>query len=93
MAKCKAARAGSSEVIQEVISWSRDDETGYYWRATQEVTSNIDVGTAKKTGKPIRDEKPCSVSDESDYDFEMQYTGLDGNPATMYFKVVEEWVG
>lgn len=90
MAKCRAARAGGDIVVQEVVSWSRDPETSYYWRSTQEVTSDRSTGANKKD-KPVRAEKPCRVSDESDYDYTMQYTGLDGNVTTMYFKVVDEW--
>ena len=93
MAKCRVTRADSGIMVNNVVSWSRDLETGYYWRSTQEVTSNTDEHTNKKTGKPIKDEKPCRVSDDSDYDYKMNYTGIDGSPATMYFKVVEDWQG
>lgn len=91
MAKCRAARAGADIVVQEVVSWSRDPESGYYWRSTQEITSDRSTGSNKKTDKPIRAEKPCKISDESDHDYTMQYTGLDGNIETMYLRTVDEW--
>jgi len=90
LAKCRAARAGADIVIQEVISWSRDQETGYYWRSTQKLTSDRNTGSNKKD-KAVRAEKPCKVSDESDYDYTIQFTAFDGNIETTYLRTVEEW--
>ena len=90
MAKCRAGWAGPDIVVQEAISWSRDPETGYYWRSTQEITNDRNTGSNKKE-KPVRAEKPCRVSDESDYDYTIQFTGLDGNNEITYLRTVDEW--
>jgi hypothetical protein len=90
LAKCRAGWAGPDIVVQEVILWSRDTESGYYWRSTQEVTTDRSTGSNKKD-KPVRAEKPCRVSDESDYDYTIQFTGLDGNNEITYLRIVDEW--
>lgn len=91
MAKCKAELAGGNLKVHEVISWSRDQDTGYYWRTTQEITTDIDVGTYKKTGKPIKDENPYRVSTVDDHDTTFQYTGFNGDTEYMYLKEVKDW--
>ena len=93
MAKCKAERAGGNLKVHEVISWSRDQDTGYFWRTTQEITTDTDTGTYKKTGKPIKDEFPYQVSTESDHDTTFQYTGINGGNEYMYLKEMKDWQG
>ena len=91
MAKCKAERAGGNLKVHDVVSWSRDPDTGYFWRTVQEITTDTDVGTYKKTGKPIKDENPYQVSTEADHDTTFQYTGINGGTEFMYLKEVKDW--
>ena len=86
MAKCKAYRAGFDITVSELVQWSRDPDTGHYWRITQEITHNSSENTTKKTGKPIKSEYPFKVSDENDFDYIMEYAGFDGNPGKIYLK-------
>ena len=88
MAKCRAHRVGFDEHITESIQWSRDDETGYYWRTTQEYIHNISEGTTKKNGKPVKSDNPYRLSTEEDHEYTMSYTGPDGKDAKLYFKEV-----
>ena len=88
MAKCRAHRAGYDEQLTESIQWSRDEETGHYWRTTQEYITNIAEGTTKKNGKPVKSENPYKVATEDDHDYFMSYTGPDGNDAKIYFKEI-----
>ena len=86
MAKCKAYRAGLHTAISELVQWSKDPESGHYWRITQEITHNLNENTTKKSGKPIKSENPYRISDENDFDYVMEFMGFDGNPGKMYLK-------
>lgn len=88
MAKCKATRVGLDQYEHQSIAWSRDMETGFYWKTTQELLTDTSTNTTKKIGKPVKAELPFKVSDESDYSASFQYTGIDGNPATVYLQVI-----
>jgi len=90
LAKVRAQRAGLDIYLSQAVSWSRDSETGFYWKTTQELTTDTTLQTTKKTGKPIVDELPFKISDESDYSASMQYTGPDGKVMTVYLQVVTE---
>jgi hypothetical protein len=86
LAKCRAERAGLDTRVSELVQWSRDPETGHFWRITQEIIHNLNENTTKKSGKPVQSENLYKVSNEDDYDYVMEYTGWDGNPAKMYLK-------
>ncbi len=86
MAKCRAHRAGYDTAVSEMVQWSRDPDTGHYWRITQELTHNLSENTTKKNGKPIKSDNLYVVSTEDDFDYIMEFTGFDGNPAKMYLK-------
>ena len=86
MAKCRARRGGSDKSYHESISWTKDPETGHYWRVIQEIVHDANENTTKKHGKPVKSDNPYKVSDESDYDYVIEYTNWDNKPAKMYFK-------
>ena len=90
MAKCKATRVGLDQYKSQSVAWSRDMETGFYWKTTQELLTDTSANTTKKVGKPVIAELPFKVSDESNHTTSFQYTGLDGNPATVYLQVITE---
>jgi hypothetical protein len=68
------------------VSWAKDPDTGHYWRTTQELTHNVDEYTIKKNGKPVKSDNPYIISTIDDYDYSMNYTGIDNEEATVYFK-------
>ena len=88
MAKFRAHRVGIDEYSTESIQWSRDPETGNYWKTVQRYVVNISEGTTKKDGKPVTFENPYRVATEDDYDYVTAYTGPNGSEVKLYFKEI-----
>jgi hypothetical protein len=81
-------RTGSDEHVTDSVQWSKDTETGYYWRITQRHVYNLVDNSTKKSGKPVKSENPYKISTEDDYEYTMSYIGHDGKEVTLYFKEV-----
>lgn len=88
MAKTKARTVDIDEYVSESTQWTRDKESGYYWKTTQKYVCNTEDGTVKKDGDPVKSSNPYRVSTEKDHDHCMTYTAPDGKPAKLYLKEI-----
>lgn len=89
MAKTKAQTVGLDEYATESTQWSRDRETGHYWKITQKYVTNTTDGITRKEGDPVKSKNPYRVATEKDHDHVMSYTGLDGKPGKLYLKEIK----
>jgi len=88
MAKCIARKPGASKSISKSVSFTKDEESGFYKKITQDYIFDSLLGTTKKEGKKIISESNYKISDENNYDHAFEVSGPDGKRVVIFFKEI-----
>ena len=88
MAKCIAHRKGDNLSDSLSISFTKDDETGFYRKVEKDIRTNYKEHKTKSIGKPRVSEELYRLSNSEDFDFKYEVSAPGGGIHILYFRAI-----